>query len=201
VLTEGSTGRGSLVASYEVSSLGNTTPGSEESIQQLNQIRVARDIFTAPYFEALTNPQIVAVRNCFEKSISLEEYDAAAKLAVFTDLQKKLYGHLTHGQDNYTALCYEFVKSWKTTSDKMLRKSCSSANTVQTAAALGFNSTTNKLVSDIETDAGQQFEWLKEPVELVYLGRGYWSITEKWIGLPKWSVIYGGSFTGLDAEA
>jgi hypothetical protein len=72
---------------------------------------------------------------------------------------------------------------------------------VQTAAALGFNSTTNKLVSDIETDAGQQFEWLKEPVELVYLGRGYWSITEKWIGLPKWSVIYGGSFTGLDAEA
>lgn len=203
VLTKNANGRGTLVASYERSSLGNNLPGIEDSIQQLNAIKVTRDIFSAPYFAALTNAEVVKVRNAYEKCMSVEDYDVAAKVAGFTgangDLMKSLFGHLTHGQDSYTALAYEFTKSWKTTSGKRLRVSCKTSNTVQFDSDLGFNSTTKALVTDIETESGAKLEWLKEPVELIYLGRGFWSITEKWIGLAKWSVIYGGSFTGVDA--
>lgn len=196
VVTEGSNGRCQLVASYEKASLGNNLPGIEDCIQEFNAIKYMRDIYTADYFSTLTNAQILDVRNLVEGKIGgYTNYPLATVYAGFTDLQKKLYGHLTHGQEAVVELAYEFRQTWKTTVEKQIRKSLSGQNTVYTDTQIRalFNSSTKKLSSGTPA-----LEWLKEPVQLTYLGKGYYAVCEIWTGLKQWSVIYGGTFTGID---
>jgi len=133
------------------------------------------------------------VRNLFEHRIGGEyNFSPATIIAGWNDLQKKLYGHLTHGQETVFYVYYELWQTWKTTSDKAIRKSAANPNTVTALPTL--NATNQKLIADIPST----LEWLKRPIGLSYLGRGYWSVTETWTGIPKASVIYGGTFTGLD---
>ncbi|HAX91574.1 MAG TPA: hypothetical protein DCY07_05110 [Rhodospirillaceae bacterium] len=202
-VVEDAKGRATLTANYERATPGNGIPGVEESIQELNQIKVVRDIYTAPYFSSLTNEQVLQVRNLYEHRIGGDYNQSTATIiAGWTDLQKALYGHLTHGQESYQSSYYELRQSWKTTSDKLIQKSCKQANTVTDLPPL--NATNKKLVRELfwisQPDlAVEPYEWLKEPTQLSYLGRGYWNLTEIWLGAPQWSVVYGGSFTGLEA--
>jgi hypothetical protein len=185
-------GRASLVANYERASLGNNIPGIEDSIQELNYVEMVRDIITDAYFSTLTNAQIVSVRKAFERQLATDSFDFLGASASWIPLQFSLYGHLTHGQETAFYSYPELVQTWKTTSDKAIRKSCANPNTKRDLPQL--NSTNQKLVADLPIT----YEWLKRPTKLSYLGRGYWSLTETWTGFPKISIIYGGTFTGID---
>lgn len=192
-VTENENGRAELIANYERATLGNNVPGIEDAIQELNPVEIVRDIFSADYFKTLTNDQILEVRNLYENKIgNYEGFDSSWITTMWNALQLKLYGHLTHGQDSYFYTAYEFKQTWKTTSDRALRKSLADPNTVTDLPSL--NSTMQKLVSSLPT-----LEWLKKPTQVNYIGRGYWAVSETWMGLPQWSVIYGGTFTGVDA--
>ena len=200
-VTEQDNGRAVLVARYEPSTLGNNVPGREDAIQELRRLKVVRDIYTAPYFSSLTSDEVIEVRNFFERGISDPVSPSLSGGPNFTDLQDKLYGHLAKGQESYEDIAYEFAQSWRTTSDKRIRLACSGA--LRVSALPKLNATTALLVKDIKwTDsagAPHEFEWRKEPTECTYAGRGYYDLVERWIGLPQWSVMYGGTFTGASS--
>ncbi len=201
-VTEDDRGRATLVANYERSTLGNNVPGQEDAIQEFHALKVIRDIYTSEYFKTLTNEQILDVRNLYEQKLGArDDIDVAIIQSGWgadpgLTLMKTLYGHLTHGQETVIELAYEFTQTWKTTSDRSIRKSLAGQNTSFTDAQIKalMNSTTLKLTKDLP-----DLEWLKDPVDLSYAGRGFWNVSERWIGFPTQSIIYGGTFTGIDA--
>jgi hypothetical protein len=49
-----------------------------------------------------------------------------------------------------------------------------------------------------QIDALPTGEWLKKPTQVRYLGKEGTDVSLEYQWAPKWSVIYGGTFTGLD---
>lgn len=194
-----SRGRGTLTCNYERINPYLNPPSYEDAIQELRGFKLVRDIYTAEYFSSLTDDQILDVRNLYEQKTGGDpHYNKDTIYAGFVDKQKELYGHLTHGQESYIYTAYELTQSWKTTSDRRIAKSCSEANRVAKVLPK-LNSTTRKMITSLKFDNGTVLsdgEWLKDPPELTYLGKGYWLVAERWVGLPKHSVIYGGTFKG-----
>jgi hypothetical protein len=191
VLTH-SEGRGALQASYE--RLASGIGPEDESIQELYGIDIIRDIFTAPYWKAqgLTNADIMKVRNLWERQIPEADpmYDQLTSgwpPACYT-----LYGHLVNGQDSYIDTMYELRETYRVTSARSLRKASSDPNKVVTLPALG--QTLRSLIDSLP--AG---EWLKKPTVVLSVGRNFWDVKTVYHLMPKWSVIYGGTFTGVNA--
>ena len=158
--------------------------GDQDELQELNSFDVVKDIKSAPYFESLINDQVIAVVKKFEGPTPGVD-------SGWTDLQKALYGHLAHGQESYLETAYEFRQTFQTNSNRLLRASTSNPNTVQNLPTL--TASLQRLIDTLPDG-----EWLKKPTNVQYLGRKGWlvSITYQWA--PKWSIIYGGTFTGLD---
>ena len=176
-------GRGSLVIRYgRESEIGDTS--EDVAIQELAQADLSRDILTAPYFNTLTNAQIIAVRTAYEEQLPGD--------AEWLDLQKALYGHLAHGQTSYWETIYILRMSWKTASIRQLQ--VASANPNEVATLPDLTPTITALVAALP--AG---EWLKRPTQVLGIGQGFYNIQVEYHWAPQWSVIYGGTFTGIDA--
>lgn len=153
-------------------------------VQEFYAVDVVRDIKAAPYFASLTNAQTSAVQSNWDARLG--------PVTEWTDLQKSLYGHMAHGQESYIETAYEFRQTYQTTSNKKIKAATSNPNTVQDLPAL--TRTLENLV-----DAVPAGEWLKKPTTVQYAGRKGWTVSLTYQWAPKWSVIYGGTFTGLDA--
>jgi hypothetical protein len=179
LMTSTYNGRASLTVAYEREPSDIRRLG----IQELAAFDVIRDIKCAPYFESLTNDEISEVQ------LNWDNREGADIL--WSDLQLKLYGHLSHGQESYIETAYEFRQTFQTTSVRKLRKATSNPNTVRSLPQL--TGTLENLI-----DALPDGEWLKKPTSVTYAGRKGWTVTLVYQWAPKWSVIYGGSFTGLD---
>ncbi len=175
-------GRGALDVTYRQIL---TTAGTEGT-QELYGVDVGRDIYSAPYFESMTNAQLMAVRTAFESQ------DADLIDPGWSTLQKRLFGHLAHGQEQYIETYYELRWTIKATSRRLLNIDVATVNTVQALPTLADAMT--KLIGTLP--AG---EWLYKPVQVASIGRNGWQVVRTWQWAKKWSVIYGGTFTGEDA--
>ena len=176
-------GRGSLVIRYgRESDIGDRK--DDEAIQELAQADLSRDILTATYFATLTNPQIIAVRRAFEEQLGVD--------SDWNNLQKSLYGHLAHGQTVHWETIYILRMSWKTASIRQLQ--IASANPNEVAELPALTPTIRALVKGLP-----EGEWLKRPTQVLGVGQGFYNVQIEYHWAPKWSVIYGGTFTGIDA--
>lgn len=171
-------GRGTLEITHEILVAQENI---DDGTQELYSIEVVRGIASAPYFADLTNKQIADVLFAWDMR---EEADAG-----WSEKQKRLYGHIAHGQDQYLETAYEFRQSWTTTSSGAIVRAADGINTVQPLPRL--SATLRRLVSALP--AG---EWLKKPTSVTSVGRGGWQVVIQYQWAPKWSVIYGGTFTG-----
>lgn len=180
ISSEESGGRTSITIAYE----RETDDIRNLGVQELDAVDVVRDIKSAPYFATLTNSQVAAVQSAWDNRQPL--------VSAWSDLQKKLYGHMSHGQESYMETAYTFRQTYQTTSTARLQIAASNPNTVQTLPTL--TATLANLINALP--AG---EWLKKPASVQYAGRKGWTVTLSYQWAPKWSVIYGGTFTGLDA--
>lgn len=160
----------------------SSDPGDDGSVQELYAVDVVRDIRTAPFFSTMTDAQVDAVTTARDNQQALD--------SGWTALQKALFGHLARGQDTYIDTAYEFRQTWRTTSTKQLAAASSNPNTVQPLPRL--TATLKRLI-----DALPAGEWLKKPTIVQSNGRAGWTVTLIYQWAKEWSVIYGGSFTGL----
>lgn len=172
-------GRGALEIRYRMKAIDDG-----DGLQELFGVDIVRDIYAADYFSSLTNAEIIAVREAFENR---EEMDGA-----WSQLQKRLYGHLNHGQESYTDTYYELRLSWNTTSDRNLQISADNPNTVQPLPTL--KPALQNLIDGLPSG-----EWLKKPAHVVSAAKQGWQVQLSYIWAKEWSVIYGGTFTGEDA--
>jgi hypothetical protein len=179
LMTSTYNGRASLTVTYEREPSDIRRLG----IQELAAFDVVRDIKCAPYFAPLTNAEVSEVQ------LSWDNRDGGD--IAWSTLQSTLYGHLSHGQESYIETAYEFRQTFQTTSVRKIRKAASNPNTVQDLPRL--TETLQNLVDAMPTG-----EWLKKPTSVTYAGRKGWTVTLVYQWAPKWSVIYGGTFTGLD---
>jgi Tfp pilus assembly protein PilN len=69
-----------------------------------------------------------------------------------------------------------------------------SANPNTVTALPRLSNALNKLIDSLPTG-----EWLKKPTTVQNAGRKGWTVTLTYQWAPQWSIIYGGTFTGLDA--
>ena len=174
-------GRGSLSLTYETArSVLNDV--DDDGQQELIAVDFVRDIKTAPYFESMTPAQKVAVQAQWEERLP--------EISSWTALQKKLYNHMASGMETWTDTRYELRRSFVTTSQRTLKFSTANPNRV-VAKLPRMSATLSKLI-----DGLPEGEWLKAPTTVTYAGKFGWHVQECYIWAWKWSVIYGGSWTG-----
>ena len=170
-------GRGNITVSFIREATENP------AVQMLYSMDLIRDIYAAPYFAVLTDTAIGEVRDVFES----QPREAAP--SGWSEKQKQLYGHLLRGQDSYYETAYEFRQVWSTGSQQELRIAATGINTVQTLPTL--NTVMRRLIGDLPTG-----EWLKKPTVMYPVGKGLYQVEETYHWAVKWSVVYGGTFTG-----
>ena len=178
IVHDDASGRAQLAISFE----SDPDDIARYGLQELYGVDVVRDIKAAQYFAAMSNDQVAAVQAQWD--------DRLPSISTWTDLQKKLYGHMAHGQESYVETAYEFRQTFQTTSQRKIQKATSNPNTVQSLPTL---SPTMKN----QIDAVPTGEWLKKPTTVNYAGRRGWTVALTFQWAPKWSVIYGGTFTGV----
>lgn len=172
-------GRASLTVNYERESDDISNYG----IQEFAAVDVLRDIKCAQYFAGLTNAQAAEVQRYWDSRLDPD--------AAWSDLQKSLYGHMAHGQESYIETAYEFRQTFQTTSAKRIKAASSKPNKVTDLP--GISPSLSKLIDGVPDG-----EWLQKPTTVQYAGRKGWTVTLTYHWAPKWSIIYGGTFTGLD---
>jgi hypothetical protein len=167
---------------------------SDQSVQELSALDVMRSIYVAPYFRTMSLALVASVRKAYENQLTTAEIAVVASAdswGAAGGLPYKLLGHLRLGMDSYNSTAYEFSKTWRTTSTKELKIASSSINTVTTLPTL--SGVMLKLVDSLPTG-----EWLKRPTTVTSAGGGWFNVRSSYLWAPKWSVIYGGTETGLD---
>ena len=177
-------GRGVLDIQYTRIAL-DTNPIDGDSIQELYGVDIVRDIVTAPYFKELTTKLINPVVAQYEKRDPV--------IAGWNDLQKSLFGHLVHGQDSWVETRYELRQTWLVASTTALNVAASDANTVVTGPVIEINATLKNLI-----DSLPEGQWLKKPIQVQQAGKRGWIVTLTYQWAKEWSIIYGGTFTGID---
>ena len=175
----------------------------DQAVQELASFDVIRPIYSSPYFRTLDNKLLASVRDVFEQQLRPSEITAAATAydadSGADDLWGaegaggkawQLLGHLRLGQDSYVETAYEFSKTWRTSSSNTLSIASSDVNTVQALPAL--SGVMSRLIDSLP--AG---EWLKKPTTVQSVGGGHFAVRVGYMWAPKWSVVYGGTETGL----
>ena len=187
-----SRGRGSLRVNFE--RVWEQVDTSDQSVQELASFDIVRDIYTAPYFRTLSLAVLSSVRKAFDNQLTAAEITVVASAdswGAAGSLAYKLLGHLRLGMDTYVSTAYEFSKTWRTTSTKELKVASSNPNTVVSLPTL--SGVMLKLVDALPTG-----EWLKKPTTVTSAGGGWFNVRVSYLWAPKWSIIYGGTETGLD---
>lgn len=185
-----SRGRATL-AETRVRMMTEGTPDDEQGQQELYAETVVRPIWLAPYFSitatALTIAETAAVRKRFEDT------DETAPDSGWNTKQKQLWGHLICGQESYNATAYRLRITFRVTSASDLRRAMTGINMIATLPTL--TGALEKLVSDNLRDSG---EWIKLPTQIAANpANGGYTVAEEYLWQAQWSVVYGGTFTGV----
>ena len=179
-------GRASLTITFEdIPAEGNSDASDSDYAEggtefvELSGMDVIRDIKVAPYFDALTSSQKVEVQARWDDRLPEDTHWAG--------LAKTLYRHLAHGQESYIETAYELRRSYSTFSSKTAKLAAANSNTVQALPDIGR---LERLVGTLPSG-----EWLKKPTTVNYERENGWRVSEHYQGAPKWSVVYGGTWS------
>jgi hypothetical protein len=196
-----SRGRGTLRVNFQ--RIWTQIDPADQSVQELNAFDVIRPIYTAPYFRTLTAPLIASIRDAAEQQLTPAEVDNVAALydegagagqkwgtRAAAGKAWQLLGHLQLGIESYAETAYEFILTWRSTSTAQLRIAADDANTVQRLPNL--SGVMARLIGDLP--AG---EWLKKPTTVTSVGGGIFAVRVSYLWAVKWSIVYGGTETGL----
>jgi hypothetical protein len=177
-------------ATYRITNARTVTGGVQDPVtgglQELVAIDVIRPWYTAPYFRDLTTVQIAAIRKAVEDGVE----DIQNANVGGGELAYILFAHMIRG-DNYYETAYIFRRTFRTNSNQTLLLAAGNINRVVDLPPL--NSTVSNLIDTLPPG-----EWLKRPTSCRYLGREGWDVQDEYLWAPQWSVVYGGTFTGLD---
>jgi hypothetical protein len=201
-------GRCTLVARY---GRGSTTivgvPENVTVIEELYAVDIIKDIREAPYYclggtAALTDERAAWVYKCARNGWTQAEITANAikagldatpfQYANFTAPMLSLFGHLTHGVESYYETGFILRRSQYGIKTSAIQAAFTNINRV--VASPGFISEMTALLQSLP--AG---EWIYRPPQAEHLGKGRWRVTQEWMYSPKWSVVYGGTWTGLNS--
>jgi len=178
-----SKGRGTFtIVKVPEPSTGDSNRIEEDGIQELLAKTVLRDIVLAPYFEDLNYRQVLEVFKAIRD-------DAVEVDDDWIDLQDTLFHHLAKGIKVYNETAFIFRRSRKVGSMQQVKASMTDINQVTDLPHLA--TAIRNLIDTLPTG-----EWLKSPPKLRFLGRDGWEVAEDWQWAPKWSVVYGGTWTG-----
>jgi hypothetical protein len=180
-------GRGNLSVTYVRTLVSAGIPSDDTGVQELLGVGIRRGIYLAPYFDELTTEQIAEVRLAYENQ---EKFAGLFINAAWNDKQKHLAGHLYHGADSYEETAYVFRQTRRAAWNELLLTEAGNPNTVQPLPALS-----PELQRHIDALPGG--EWLKKPVQTRFLGRQGTDVVTEYQWAPKWSIVYGGTFTGI----
>jgi hypothetical protein len=184
IVVEDGNGRATLTVSFASAvSTSDIQQNEKYGTQELRGYDQIKDIETAPYFKTLTNEQCFVVRRAFEDG-------QLTATGSWSDLQISLFGHLQHGFTSFVETAYEFTQTFQVSSTKALKVAAENPNTVQDLPDL--SPTMKKLI-----DALPEGEWLKKPTQVLNAGRNGWTVIQTFLWADQWSIIFGGSFTGL----
>lgn len=173
-----SQGRGTVVIASE------DDPTTGNGVQELLGIDVIMPIYRAPYFESLTTETIAEIKIRFDEGISdITPYYSGTK-------EKQLFGHLVMGQTSYYETAYVLRRTYNTSNAAAVKLVANDQNTVVELPELAFS--IQSLVNTLPSG-----EWLKRPVQCRYAARSGWVVSDEYQWAPKWSVVYGGTYTGV----
>ena len=197
VSTRTGNGRGSLTVEYTRNTILLDELGEQEEVQELISVDSIRDLKQAPYFAITESPAEVNLNamtlpEILEVDAAIDNREAVG--ASWNNGQKVYYGHKLRGFENYLETVYEFRSSKQVTSQKLLNASVDNPNTKQDLPQL--SSTMKRLIDSLP--AG---EWMKKPTSIISSGDRGWTVSQVYQWAPQLSVIYGGSFTGIDPTA
>lgn len=181
-------GRGTLQITYNRVATQWGSVESDNEIQELSAFDIIRDIKSAFYFSPLTDAEMSAVQQAWDNRWKVADIPGYSS---WNAGQKALYGHMAHGQESFIDTAYEFRRVFQTSSNNVLKRSAANPNTVTTLPTL------TRAMSNLIDNLPATGEWLKKPTVVQYAGRKGWIVTEIYHWAKQWSVIYGGSFTGL----
>lgn len=181
-LDKSANGRGTLSITYE-RFMASLIDEENDGVQELVAVDHIRDIKTAEYFKSLTPTQKAAVQERWESRLPPPQ-------SGWESLQITLYNHMASGMETWTDTRYEFRRTFLTTSERTMKFSASNPNKVVEKLPR-MSAVLSRLI-----DALPEGEWLKAPVTVTYAGTLGWSVQETYIWAWKWSVIYGGTWTG-----
>ena len=190
-----SRGRGTLAVNFDREWADSDT--ENQTVQELRAYDNVKPIYSATYFRDIGVALIASVRECYEAQLTSDEEDAFAAAADATwglrtaaGKAWKLLGHLKLGIDSYNETAYEFTQTWKTTSSRQLQIAASNNNTIQDLPAL--SATMSNLVDTLPDG-----EWLKRPTTVQSVGDGMFQVRTSYLWAKLWSIVYGGTETGL----
>ena len=173
----------------EVSFVQTDDPTTADGVQELLGIDVVMPIYRAPYFESLTTTEIAFIRGLVDDNDVNALNEITAEVSNVTK-GMQLYGHLVMGQTTYYESAYIFRRSYSTGSTAAIKRTASDQNTVIDPLP-DLSATIQALI-----DALPAGEWLKRPVQVRYDRKDGWAVSEEYQWAPKWSIVYGGTYTG-----
>ena len=183
-------GRVTLTAGYGRDD-GNTTtyPTDVTMIEEIYGLDIIRDVRTAPYWTTaedtkLSNDLIVDVQDAVDNNLKQAEI---TNFGTWTDSQKQLHYHLTHGETSYYETGMIMRQSLYGVRTSSIKAAFTDSNTVVNAPV--FKTSMLDLLEALPSG-----EWLLKPPQAEYLGHGKWRITIEYHWAEKWSKIYGGTW-------
>jgi hypothetical protein len=187
-------GRGANVAG-EVGERSEIT-----TIEELYGIDLNVDIRLAEHFEEMTDDQIAWVDTCYEnrwteaeitaEALARPELHSGYQWSGWTDLMKALRGHYLHGMTGYPTTVFVLRISHYAARSQNVRATFEGINTVVTG--IDVSRKMKRLLDKLP-----EGEWLKKPPSAEHMGRGMWRVTEEYEWRKQYSVVLGGTFTGL----
>jgi hypothetical protein len=107
---------------------------------------------------------------------------------------KKLRGHMVHGNESYYETGYILRRSRYGVRSSAILASFEDVNRVVVLPT--FKTQMEMLITKL-FPSDRPGEWLKRPTQAGALPKGRWRIDEEWQWAEKWSIVYGGTWTGL----
>lgn len=162
---------------------------TDETIEELYEVDVLKDVCTATYFSSLTDKQVAIVRYVHDNPMNplTNTPDWDATIAAWTPLQQTLYTHLVHGAEIYNDKAFDLRIS-KFVSVARASPAADLTHINEAVSLPSLSANMQRLVNTLPSG-----EWLQGAMNLQHLGRGRWRTDNLLHWAKKWSVVYGGT--------
>jgi len=175
-----------VVYADDQATLGVSTENGITKIYEFIPNEFSKRPELAPYFEDITNDQIVQAYNAYRAGAT----DAQATAAPYNlaDYGYVLYKLLITGTEEYQQSAYVLRESKVVSGKNAVQTEFANVNRVETPPTAASS---NNLIGAISALGG---EWLKKAPAIRQISKTKWSVVTEWWWADKWSaVLYGGT--------